>query len=67
LINENINGGLVAAVHDELLIEMAEEDADRAKVILEQGIIQAFGITFLGAPTRGVAAAKIGKSCADSK
>jgi DNA polymerase I len=67
LKNENIDGGLVAAVHDELLLEVSEVDAERAKALLERGMIQAFEITFPGAPTRGVATAKIGKTWADLK
>jgi DNA polymerase I-like protein with 3'-5' exonuclease and polymerase domains len=35
LTSENIDGGLVAAVHDELLLEVSEVDAERAKALLE--------------------------------
>ena len=46
-----IRGGLVATVHDELLAEVVEADAERARDILQQTMIEAFEITFPGAPT----------------
>jgi DNA polymerase I-like protein with 3'-5' exonuclease and polymerase domains len=55
-----IRGGLVACVHDELLLEVAEDDAEDARQILEQTMVDAFAETFPGAPANGVAAAKIG-------
>ena len=57
-------GGLVAVVHDELILEVLEDDAERARVILETAMTRAFVETFLGAPTKGVASASIGRSWA---
>ena len=62
-----IGGGLVAAVHDELLIEVPEGDAERARDILERSMVDAFVDTFPGALTNGLAVAKIGRTWADVK
>ena len=61
-----IGGGLVAAVHDELLIEVPEGDAERARDILERSMVDAFVDTFPGAQTNGLAVA-IGRTWADVK
>ena len=55
-----IRGGLVASVHDELLCEVHEDDADAARALLQDAMIEAFVTTFPGAPTTGVAVARIG-------
>jgi DNA polymerase I-like protein with 3'-5' exonuclease and polymerase domains len=62
-----IRGGLVASVHDELLCEVHEQDAERAAVLLQEAMVDAFIETFPGAPTMNVAAVKIGRSWADLK
>jgi DNA polymerase I-like protein with 3'-5' exonuclease and polymerase domains len=62
-----IRGGLVACVHDELLLEVAEDDAEIAREILEQAMRDAFTTTFPGAPVNGVATAAIGRTWAAVK
>jgi DNA polymerase I-like protein with 3'-5' exonuclease and polymerase domains len=62
-----IRGGLVACVHDELVLEVVEDDAERARQILEHTMTDAFAETFPGAPANGVATAKIGHSWAEVK
>jgi DNA polymerase I-like protein with 3'-5' exonuclease and polymerase domains len=62
-----INGGLIATVHDELLLEVAEEDAEKARDILHTAMVEAFEATFPGAPTTNLAEAKIGGTWADLK
>jgi DNA polymerase-1 len=62
-----IAGGLVAVVHDELILEVLEDDAERARVVLETAMTRAFIETFPGAPTKGVASASIGRSWAEMK
>ena len=62
-----IRGGLIATVHDELLLEVEEDDAEKARLILETTMIDAFSETFPGAPENGVAAAKIGRTWAETK
>jgi DNA polymerase-1 len=62
-----IRGGLVASVHDELLLEVAEADAAAARQLLEQAMTDAFVTTFPGAPANGVAAASVGSNWAELK
>jgi DNA polymerase-1 len=62
-----IRGGIIASIHDELLLEVAEGDAEPARLILEESMLAAFSETFPGAPANGVAAAKIGRSWAEVK
>jgi DNA polymerase I-like protein with 3'-5' exonuclease and polymerase domains len=62
-----ISAGLCATVHDELLVEAAESDADNARRILEETMIEAFELTFPGAPTAGVVKVNVGKNWAEAK
>ena len=62
-----IRGGLVACVHDELVLEVAEDDAEKARQMLEHSMTDAFAETFPGAPVNGVADAAIGRSWADAR
>jgi DNA polymerase-1 len=62
-----IRGGLIATIHDELVLEVHEDDAEEARVLLEQVMTDAFVETFPGAPSVGVVVAKIGKTWADVK
>jgi DNA polymerase-1 len=66
-IDAGIRGGLVASVHDELLAEVHEDDAERARVLLQQAMIEAFVMTFPGAPTTNIATAHIGRTWAEAK
>jgi DNA polymerase-1 len=63
----NISGGLVATVHDELLAEVNEGDAERARDLLQAAMIEAFEQTFPGAPTQDVAVATVGRNWAELK
>jgi DNA polymerase I len=67
LLAAKVSGGLTATVHDELVAEIAEKDAEEARAILEQGMLEAFEETFPGAPTTNVVVAKIGPTWADIK
>ena len=51
-----LSGGLVACVHDELVLEVVEADAEMAGRILAETMTEAFELTFPGAPTGGVVA-----------
>jgi DNA polymerase I-like protein with 3'-5' exonuclease and polymerase domains len=55
LRSAGIRGGLVASIHDELLLEVHADDAGVAGAILEETMIEAFAIIFAGAPAEGVA------------
>jgi len=61
------NGGLIATINDELVVEAAAADAEAARTILEQTMTEAFAETFPGAPTNGIATAKIGRNWAEVK
>jgi DNA polymerase I-like protein with 3'-5' exonuclease and polymerase domains len=67
LVEGQIRGGLIACVHDELLLEVHEDDAEIVRALLEDVMIDAFSTTFPGAPTKGVAAAAIGQNWAEAK
>jgi DNA polymerase-1 len=67
LIDAGIRGGLIGTVHDELILEVHEDDADLARNLLEVTMVEAFATTFPGAPTKGVAEAAIGRSWAEAK
>jgi DNA polymerase I-like protein with 3'-5' exonuclease and polymerase domains len=62
-----IRGGVIACVHDELLLEVHEDHAEIAKDLLEMAMIDAFTDTFPDAPVNGVAIAKIGRNWAAVK
>jgi DNA polymerase I-like protein with 3'-5' exonuclease and polymerase domains len=62
-----IGGGLVATVHDELLAEVREADAEAVRSLLQEAMIAAFVATFPGAPTTGAATATIGRNWAEAK
>jgi DNA polymerase-1 len=67
LLAANIRGGLIASVHDEILLEVRQNDAAAACETLQQAMVDAFVMTFPGAPTRGVATAKLGHTWAEVK
>ena len=67
LLAAKIRGGLIATIHDELVAEVAEDDAERARDILQAAMIEAFETTFPGAPSAGVAVATIGHNWAELK
>jgi DNA polymerase-1 len=50
----NIPGGLVLAVHDELVLEVSEDRAAEAAKLLERAMVQAFVEYFPQAPTNGL-------------
>ena len=62
-----LDAQIVNCSHDEILVEASEKDAKHAKRILEECMVEAFVVTFPGAPQRGVAAAAIGPSWFDAK
>jgi DNA polymerase I-like protein with 3'-5' exonuclease and polymerase domains len=62
-----IDGGLVACVHDELLLEVVEADAEAARAILQETMVEAFATTFPGAPLAKVVEVKVGRTWKDVK
>lgn len=67
LKQSGVRGGLIISLHDELVLEVLEDDAETARELLEQSMIEAFIETFPGAPTIGAATAKIGRTWAEVK
>lgn len=59
--------GIVSSIHDELLLEAHEDDAEEARAVLEATMTKAFALTFPGAPLAGVATARIGRTWWDTK
>jgi hypothetical protein len=53
-----IRGGLIPTVHDELIAEVAEDDAEAATEIMHREMVRAFEISFPGAPTTGLLVVK---------
>ena len=64
LVHERLPGGahLIATVHDELLVEVREADAEKVREILQDTMTEAFQVTFPGAPSHQVAEATIGRT-----
>jgi DNA polymerase I len=67
LNSAKIDGGLVANVHDELIVEVRKDHAITAKEILETAMTDAFTETFLDAPISGLVDVKVGETWADIK
>jgi DNA polymerase I-like protein with 3'-5' exonuclease and polymerase domains len=54
LFDAGIDGGPIAWVHDEILLEVPEADAPRAKELLETAMVDAFEETFPGSREMGL-------------
>ena len=67
LFEAGVEGGPVAWVHDEIVLEVREDQAERAAEILQQAMIDAFVATFPGAPTAGLIKPKICKNWGGGK
>jgi DNA polymerase I-like protein with 3'-5' exonuclease and polymerase domains len=67
LFEAGIEGGPVAWLHDEIVIEVREDQAQRAAEILKQSMIDAFAETFPGAPFNGLVEPHIGPNWGEAK
>jgi DNA polymerase-1 len=67
LSEANIDGGLVLSVHDELVLEVAEERAAKAASLLKQCMVRAFLRIFPKAPTTKLVEIKIGRTWREAK
>jgi DNA polymerase-1 len=67
LFDAGIDGGPVAWLHDEIVMEAAAEDAERAAELLKQAMIDAFAETFPGAPLDRLVEPHIGMSWSAAK
>jgi DNA polymerase I len=67
LFNAGIDGGPVAWLHDEIMLEVKAADAERAATILKQSMIDGFAETFPGAPLNGLVDLHIAGNWAEAK
>ena len=67
LFEEGIEGGPVAWLHDEIVLEVPVEDAPRAAALLKKAMIEGFADTFPGAPLNGLVDPHIGTSWSEAK
>ena len=65
LFDAGIEGGPVAWLHDEIVLEVRDDQADLAAEILKQAMIDAFAETFPGAPINRLVEPHIGMSWAE--
>ena len=57
----------VLFVHDEIVLEVAEQQAEQAKQLLASCMRQAFAATFPDAPLNGVVSIGVGKTWGKAK
>ena len=67
LFEAEIDGGPVAWLHDEIVLEVREDQAERAAAILKQSMIDGFAETFSGAPLNGLVEPHIGANWGEAK
>jgi DNA polymerase-1 len=67
LFEAGIEGGPVAWLHDEIVLEVREDQAERAAEILKRAMIDAFAETFPGAPLNGLVEPHVGLNWGDAK
>ena len=62
-----LDAKIIHCIHDEFLLEAAEDDAEQAATILAQTITDAFAMLFPGVPTGHLLDCGIGKTWAEAK
>ena len=67
LFQERIDGGPVAWLHDEIVLEVPIENAKRAAELLEKAMIAAFAEIFPNAPLNGLVDVHSGTNWASLK
>ena len=67
LFAAGIEGGPVAWLHDEIVLEVREDQSERAAEILKQAMIDGFAETFPGAPLNGLVEPHVGASWGAAK
>jgi DNA polymerase I-like protein with 3'-5' exonuclease and polymerase domains len=67
LFDAGVDGGPVGWLHDEIVLEVREDQAESAAQILKQSMIDAFLETFPGAPTTELLDLHIGANWAEAK
>jgi DNA polymerase I-like protein with 3'-5' exonuclease and polymerase domains len=67
LQNAAIDGALAMFIHDEIVLEVAERDKERARTILVRCMTDAFAETFPDAPLTGLVATGVGVTWSEAK
>jgi DNA polymerase I len=67
LLDAGIEGGPVAWLHDEIVLEVHEDHAEQAAELLKKTMIDAFLETFPGAPVNGLVKSHVGMSWGEAK
>jgi DNA polymerase-1 len=67
LLDEHVDGRLVAWIHDELIVEAREADVERVKAILQSEMERAFIATFPSATLRDLIEVKVASNWAQIK
>jgi DNA polymerase I-like protein with 3'-5' exonuclease and polymerase domains len=67
LCEAGINGGPVAWLHDEIVLEVRMEEATRAAELLEEAMVKAFAEIFPNAPLNGLVDVHSGTTWASLK
>jgi DNA polymerase-1 len=67
LFEAGIEGGPVAWLHDEIVLEVREDQAEQAAEFLKQAMIDGFVETFPGAPLNGLVEPHIGLNWGEAK
>jgi DNA polymerase-1 len=67
LFDAGIEGGPVAWLHDEIVLEVAGESAAQAAELLKTAMIDAFAETFPGAPVNGLVEPHVGMNWGEAK
>jgi DNA polymerase-1 len=67
LFDAGIDGGPVAWLHDEIVLEVPEDQPEQAAEILKQAMIDGFAETFPGAPLNGLVEPHIGPNWGEAK
>ena len=67
LFDAGIDGGPVAWLHDEIVLEVRADQAERAAEILKQSMIDGFAETFPGAPLNGLVEPHVGVNWGEAK
>jgi hypothetical protein len=67
LFAAGVEGGPVAWLHDEIVVEVCVEDADRAVEIVKKAMTDGFAETFPSAPLNGLVEPHIGPNWGEAK
>jgi DNA polymerase I-like protein with 3'-5' exonuclease and polymerase domains len=62
-----IRGGLITCVHDSIMLEVIEADAERAIAIMREVMTEAFEMLFPEAPTKNLVEIKLGRNWGEMK